>query len=164
MRLAVIAVGRLKDGPERELCERYRERALALGRMMGLSGPEIVEIAESRGRRPEERKREEAEAILAQVASAKTQPGLLIALDERGRGLGSEAFASRIATARDAGTAHASFIIGGADGLSEDIRDRADLTLAFGTLTIPHQIVRALVLEQLYRAMTIIAGHPYHRA
>jgi len=159
MRLAVIAVGRLKDGPERELCERYRERALALGRGMGLSGPEIVEIAESRGRRPEERKRDEAEAILA-----KTQPGLLIALDERGRGLGSEAFASRIATARDAGTAHASFIIGGADGLSEHIRDRADLTLAFGTLTIPHQIVRALVLEQLYRAMTIIAGHPYHRA
>ena len=159
MRLAVIAVGRLKDGPERELCERYRERALALGRGMGLTGPDIVEIAESRGRRPEERKREEAESILA-----KTQPGLLIALDERGRGLGSEAFAGRIATARDSGTAHASFIIGGADGLSEEIRDRADLTLAFGTLTIPHQIVRALVLEQLYRAMTIIAGHPYHRA
>lgn len=159
MRLAVIAVGRLKDGPERELCERYRERALALGRGMGLTGPEIVEIAESRGRRPEERKREEAEAILA-----KTQPGLLIALDERGRGLGSEAFASRIAAARDAGTAHASFIIGGADGLSEDIRARADLRLAFGSLTIPHQIVRALVLEQLYRAMTIMAGHPYHRA
>jgi len=159
MRLAVIAVGRLKDGPERELCERYRERALALGRGMGLTGPEIVEIAESRGRRPEERKREEAQAILA-----KTQPGLLIALDERGRGLGSEAFAGRIATARDAGIADASFVIGGADGLSEEIRDRADLTLAFGTLTIPHQIVRALVLEQLYRAMTIIAGHPYHRA
>ncbi|MGX5733613.1 23S rRNA (pseudouridine(1915)-N(3))-methyltransferase RlmH [Bosea thiooxidans] len=159
MRLAVIAVGRLKDGPERELCERYRERALALGRGMGLTGPDIVEIAESRGRRPEERKREEAEAILA-----KAQPGLLIALDERGRGLGSEAFAGRIAAARDAGTAHASFIIGGADGLGEEIRDRADLTLAFGTLTIPHQIVRALVLEQLYRAMTIIAGHPYHRA
>lgn len=159
MRLAVIAVGRLKDGPERELCERYRERGLALGRGIGLSGPEIVEIAESRGRRPEERKREEAQAILAKV-----QPGLLIALDERGRQLGSEAFATRIAAARDAGTSHASLIIGGADGLSEEIRDKADITLAFGALTIPHQIVRALVLEQLYRAMTIIAGHPYHRA
>ena len=159
MRLAVIAVGRLKDGPERELCERYRERGVALGRGIGLSGPDIVEIAESRGRRPEERKREEAQAILS-----KAQPGLLIALDERGRQLGSEAFASRIATARDAGTGHASLIIGGADGLAEEIRDKADITLAFGALTIPHQIVRALVLEQLYRAMTIIAGHPYHRA
>lgn len=159
MRLAVIAVGRLKDGPERELCERYRERAQALGRGLGLSGPDIVEISESRGRRPEERKREEAEAILG-----KLQPGLLIALDERGRSLDSEAFAGRLAAARDAGTAAATFVIGGADGLAEAIRERAGLTLAFGALTIPHQIVRALVLEQLYRTMTIIAGHPYHRA
>ena len=158
MRLAVIAVGRLKDGPERELCERYRERGVALGRGIGLSGPDIVEIAEGRGRRPEERKREEAQAILT-----KAQPGLIIALDERGRALGSEAFASRLASARDSGTGHASLIIGGADGLSEEIRDKADITLAFGALTIPHQIVRALVLEQLYRAMTIISGHPYHR-
>ena len=158
MRLAVIAVGRLKDGPERELCERYRERGVALGRGIGFSGPDIVEIAEGRGRRPEERKREEAQAILAKV-----QPGLIIALDERGRQLGSDAFATRLATARDSGTGHASLIIGGADGLSEEIRDRADITLAFGALTIPHQIVRALVLEQLYRAMTIISGHPYHR-
>lgn len=159
MRLAVIAVGRLKDGPERELCERYRERAQALARSLGLSGPDIVEISESRGRRPEERKREEAEAILG-----KLQPGLLIALDERGRSLDSEAFAGRLAAARDAGTAAATFVIGGADGLAEAIRERAGLTLAFGALTIPHQIVRALVLEQLYRTMTIIAGHPYHRA
>lgn len=159
MRLAIIAIGRLKDGPERELCERYRERALALGRGLGLSGPEIVELAESRGRRPDERKRDEAQAI-----TAKLTPGLLIALDERGRSLTSETFAARIAAARDAGTAAASLVIGGADGLSDEIRDRADLTIAFGALTIPHQIVRALALEQLYRAMTIIAGHPYHRA
>jgi 23S rRNA (pseudouridine1915-N3)-methyltransferase len=158
MRLAIITVGRLKDGPERDLCERYRERAQALGRGQGFSGPEIIEIPESRGRRPDERKRDEAEAI-----TARLQPGLLIALDERGRSLGSEAFAARIAAARDAGTATASLIIGGADGLSDDLRNRAELTLAFGALTIPHQIVRALVLEQLYRTMTIIAGHPYHR-
>jgi 23S rRNA (pseudouridine1915-N3)-methyltransferase len=155
LRLAIIAIGRLKDGPERELCERYRERALALGRGLGLSGPEIVELAESRGRRPDERKRDEAQAITAKLA-----PGLLIALDERGRSLTSEAFAARIAT----GTAAATLVIGGADGLGDEIRDRADLTIAFGALTIPHQIVRALALEQLYRAMTIIAGHPYHRA
>lgn len=159
MRLAVIAVGRLKDGPERELCERYRERALALGRGLGLSGPDIVEIAESRARRPEDRKREEAEAI-----AAKLQPGLVIALDERGRSLGSEDFAARLGKARDAGAGSASLVIGGADGLDEALRARADIALAFGALTIPHQIVRALALEQLYRAMTIIAGHPYHRA
>lgn len=159
MRLAIIAVGRLKDGPERELCERYRERALGLGRGLGLSGPEIVEIAEGKGRRAEERKREEAVAILA-----KLQPGLLIALDERGRSLGSDAFADKIAAARDAGTAAASLVIGGADGLADEIRQRAEITLAFGALTIPHQLVRVLALEQLYRAMTIITGHPYHRA
>ncbi|RDJ21930.1 23S rRNA (pseudouridine(1915)-N(3))-methyltransferase RlmH [Bosea caraganae] len=159
MRLAIIAVGRLKDGPERELCERYRERALQLGRGLGLSGPEIVEITEGKGRRSDERKREEATAILG-----KLSPGLLIALDERGRSISSEAFAAKIAAARDGGTAAASLVIGGADGLAEEIRDRADITLAFGALTIPHQLVRVLALEQLYRAMTIVAGHPYHRA
>lgn len=159
MRLALIAVGRLKDGPERELCERYRERAAALGRGLGLSGPDIVEIAESRGRRPEERKREEAAAILARLS-----PGLVVALDERGRSQDSDAFAAGIATARDAGTGSLNLVIGGADGLAEEIRAQAARTLAFGGLTIPHQLVRVLVLEQLYRAMTILAGHPYHRA
>ncbi len=158
MRLAIIAVGRLKDGPERELCERYRERSGGLGRGLGLSGPDIIEIAEGRGRRAEERKRDEAAAILAKLG-----PGLLIALDERGRSLGSEAFAARLASARDGGAAGATLVIGGADGLDEEIRSRADLTLAFGALTIPHQLVRVLALEQLYRALTIIAGHPYHR-
>ncbi|HEV7258088.1 MAG TPA: 23S rRNA (pseudouridine(1915)-N(3))-methyltransferase RlmH [Bosea sp. (in: a-proteobacteria)] len=159
MRLALIAVGRLKDGPERELCERYRERAATLGRGLGLAGPEIIEIPESRGRRPDERKRDEAAAITARLS-----PGLVIALDERGKSQNSDAFAARIAAARDAGTASASLVIGGADGLAEEIRAAAGLTLAFGALTIPHQLVRVLVLEQLYRTMTILAGHPYHRA
>jgi 23S rRNA (pseudouridine1915-N3)-methyltransferase len=159
MRLAVIAVGRLKDGPERELCERYRERGVALGRTLGLAGPDMLEIPEGRGKRAEERKREEAEAILAKLPA-----GLVIALDERGKSLDSETFAGRLGAARDAGTPAATLVIGGADGLDEAIRGRAALTLAFGALTIPHQIVRALALEQLYRAMTILAGHPYHRA
>jgi 23S rRNA (pseudouridine1915-N3)-methyltransferase len=159
MRLALIAIGRLKDGPERDLCERYRERGVALGRGLGLTGPDIIEIPESRGRRAEERKREEAAAILA-----KAQPGLLIALDERGGAMTSERFAARLGAARDAGAASATLVIGGADGLDDEIRDRSEMLLAFGALTIPHQIVRALALEQLYRAMTILAGHPYHRA
>jgi 23S rRNA (pseudouridine1915-N3)-methyltransferase len=159
MRLAVIAVGRLKDGPERELCERYRERAATLGRGLGLTGPDIIEIAESRGRRAEERKREEAAAI-----TTKLSPGLVIVLDERGGSLGSDAFAARIGAARDAGTAAVNLVIGGADGLAAELRGAAGLTLAFGALTIPHQLVRVLALEQLYRTMTILAGHPYHRA
>ncbi len=159
MRLAIIAVGRLKDGPERALCERYRERSQALGWTLGLSGPDIVEIGESRARRPEERKQEEAAAILAKAA-----PGLLIVLDERGKSLDSPAFAARIEAARDNGAGAATLVIGGADGLDETVREKAALTLAFGALTIPHQIVRALALEQFYRALTIIAGHPYHRA
>ncbi|MDP3408485.1 23S rRNA (pseudouridine(1915)-N(3))-methyltransferase RlmH [Bosea sp. (in: a-proteobacteria)] len=159
MRLALITVGRLKDGPERELCERYRERAATLGRGLGLTGPEIVEIPESRGRRADERKRDEAAAITAKLA-----PGLVIALDERGRSQGSDAFAARIAAARDSGTASLNLVIGGADGLADEIRNAAAQTLCFGALTIPHQLVRVLVLEQLYRTMTILTGHPYHRA
>lgn len=159
MRLGLIAIGRLKDGPERDLCSRYHERALGLGRGLGLSGPDIVELSESRARRSEERRAEEAKLI-----GERLPAGLVIALDERGRSMGSEAFASRLAGARDGGTPAATLLIGGADGLAEPLRARADIVLSFGALTMPHQIVRALALEQLYRAMTIMAGHPYHRA
>ena len=159
MRLSIIAIGRLMDGPERDLCARYQERATGLSRSLGFTGPDIVELAESRGRRSEERRNEEARLIAERLPQ-----GLVIALDERGKNLGSEAFAGKIAAARDAGTPAATLLIGGADGLAEELRARAGLVLCFGALTIPHQIVRALALEQLYRAMTIMAGHPYHRA
>jgi 23S rRNA (pseudouridine1915-N3)-methyltransferase len=158
MRLSLLAVGRLKDGPERTLCERYAGRVQDSGRSLGLSGPDLVEIAESRARRPEDRKTEEAAAI-----RAKRQPGLLIVLDERGKSLSSEAFAAFLARSRDAGTGGFSLVIGGADGLDATLRDGADMALSFGALTIPHQLVRVLVLEQLYRALTILGGHPYHR-
>jgi 23S rRNA (pseudouridine1915-N3)-methyltransferase len=158
MRLTVIAVGRLKDGPERDLCARYQERAQGLARGLGLSGPDVVELAEGRGRRPDERRREEAKLIGERLPPS----GLIIALDERGRSLDSDAFAGRLAAARDAGSPAATLLIGG--GLDARLREQAALVLSFGALTIPHQIVRALVLEQLYRAMTIMAGHPYHRA
>lgn len=159
MRLALIAVGRLKDGPERDLCARYQERATGLSRGLGFSGPDIVEIPESRARRSEERRSDEARLI-----AERLPPGLVIALDERGGSISSEAFADKLGAARDAGTPAATLLIGGADGLAEELRARAGLVLCFGALTIPHQIVRALALEQLYRAMTIMAGHPYHRA
>ena len=124
-----------------------------------MTGPDVIELAESRERRPEDRKREEGEALIARLG-----PGLVIGLDERGQALASETFAARLATARDSGLANASFIIGGADGLSAACRAKCDLVLSFGAMTLPHQLVRVLVMEQIYRAMTIMGGHPYHRS
>jgi 23S rRNA (pseudouridine1915-N3)-methyltransferase len=159
VKLAVISVGRLKSGPERELAERYRERTEALGRSSGFSPVEIVELPESRARRDADRRAEEAHAILARAGA-----GVLVAFDERGRSLTSEAFAKRLQEWRDNGTASANFAVGGADGLDHAVRAKAALVLSFGALTLPHQLVRVLVLEQLYRGLTILAGHPYHRA
>jgi 23S rRNA (pseudouridine1915-N3)-methyltransferase len=158
MRWTVLAVGRLKAGPERDLVERYRERLDAAGRTGGLTGLDLVEIPESRARRDADRRAEEAAALLARAPS-----GALVAFDERGRSPASEAFAATLGAWRDAGRGATAFLIGGPDGLDESVRRRADLVVSFGALTLPHQIVRALVLEQLYRAVTILTGHPYHR-
>ena len=94
---------------------------------------------------------------------ARAGPALMVAFDERGRSLTSDALARTIGGWRDEGRSGASFLIGGADGLDPALRERAELTLSFGALTLPHQLVRALVVEQLYRCLTILAGHPYHR-
>ncbi len=159
MHLTVFAIGRLKDGPERALCERYAGRIADSGRVLGLSGPDVVELAESRARRADDRKLEEAGLIRARL-----QPGLTIMLDERGKNFSSDAFAAQLQRARDSAARHASFVIGGADGLDPSLRSEGTLVLSFGALTIPHQLVRILVLEQIYRALTIMAGHPYHRS
>lgn len=159
MRLVVIAVGRMKDGPERALTARYLERAIMTGKPLGLSGPAIVELAESRERSAGARKREEAKAILAQTP----EKSILIALDERGTSLSSETFAARISQWRDENRPALILVIGGADGLDGTIRARADLVLSFSPMTWPHQIVRIMAAEQLYRATTILSGHPYHR-
>jgi 23S rRNA (pseudouridine1915-N3)-methyltransferase len=123
-----------------------------------LSRLDITEIPESRGRRAPDRMREEATAVLA-----RTGQGVLLVFDERGRSLSSEELALRIRGWREAGRPRLSCIVGGPDGLDRSVRDRADLVLSFGALTIPHALVRILVAEQLYRAVTILAGHPYHR-
>lgn len=161
MRLLVTAVGRLKPGPERDLAARYRDRAVQLGRGLGLAGCDIVEIPESRARRPVDRSVEEGEAILSHAPAGAS---ILLVYDERGRSdWTSERIAGRVASWRDAATAILVVAIGGADGLSAEVRRRADLTLAFGAATLPHGLVRVLALEQVYRTLTILAGHPYHR-
>lgn len=159
MRLLLIAVGRLKQGPERELAERYRERFDDIGRKLGFRSIEIHEIAESRARDAATRMAEEAAAIAAHFPE---KHGLIV-LDERGKSIDSAAFARHLGGLRDAGT-DIIFVIGGADGLSPELRGKARLVIAFGAATWPHQMVRVMLLEQIYRAATILAGHPYHRA
>jgi 23S rRNA (pseudouridine1915-N3)-methyltransferase len=160
MRLVVISIGRLKQGPERELTERYRERFEDIGRKLGFRGLEIQEIPESRARDAATRMAEEAAAICAAIP-AKSQ---LVALDERGKNIDSTAFAGHLGRWRDEQIAHTIFTIGGADGLSPNLRRKAKLAMAFGSATWPHQMVRIMLLEQIYRAATILSGHPYHRA
>jgi 23S rRNA (pseudouridine1915-N3)-methyltransferase len=159
MRLCILAVGRLKSGPERELVERYAKRIEGMGRSLGIAGPDLVEIPESRARRDDDRRAEEAAAILERAGSSA-----LVVFDERGKSATSEAFADRVRIWRDEGRAGVTCVIGGPDGLDPSVPQRADWVVSFGGLTMPHQIVRALVAEQFYRVLTILAGHPYHRA
>ncbi len=160
MRLVVIAIGRLKQGPERELAERYRERFDDIGRKLGFRGVTIHEIPESRAQDAATRIAEEASAISAAIPAKS----VLVTLDERGENLDSAAFARHLGRWRDEAVANTIFVIGGADGLSPELQRKAKLQLAFGSATWPHQMVRIMLLEQVYRAATILAGHPYHRA
>ena len=160
MRIDVIAVGRLKQGPERELAERYHARFEDTGRRLGFKGLTVREIAESRARDAPSRLAEESAAIQSTIPTGC----LVMALDERGDSIASEKFAQSIGQYRDSGQADLAFLIGGADGLSPDLRRIAKSTIAFGGATWPHQLVRVMLLEQLYRAVTLLAGHPYHRA
>ena len=160
MRVVVICVGRLKQGPERELAERYRERFDDIGRKLGFRGLELHEISESRARDAATRMVEEAAAISALLP----EKYVLVALDERGDSVDSARFARHLGRWRDQSVANTIFVIGGADGLSPELQRKAKLRIAFGSATWPHQMVRVMLLEQLYRAATILAGHPYHRA
>jgi 23S rRNA (pseudouridine1915-N3)-methyltransferase len=160
MRIVIAAVGRLKAGPERELADAYRKRAEATGRSLGLRDIEVVEIRESRAQDAERRRTEESIAI----ASIIPERAILVVLDERGENLDSAALAALLQRWRAEDRPAVYFVIGGADGLAQTLRERAKLKLAFGAATWPHQLVRVMMLEQLYRAATILAGHPYHRA
>lgn len=158
MRILIAAVGRMKQGPERELVSRYLDRARAAGKPLALTHFDVVEHAESRAAMPEQRKEDEAKSILAALPDS-----VVVALDEHGQTMPSAALAARIARWRDDGRSSLGFVIGGADGLAPSLRQRAELTLSFSPLTWPHQLVRIMLAEQLYRATTILSGHPYHR-
>jgi 23S rRNA (pseudouridine1915-N3)-methyltransferase len=158
VRLTVAAIGRLKAGPERDLAARYVDRVSKAGKSLGLTLA-VREFAESRAATADLRKDQEAALILGALPAR----AVLVALDEKGKSLDSLAFAGLIGSQRDKGTADVGFAIGGADGLGPAVFDRASARVAFGALTWPHQLVRVLLAEQLYRAVTILSGHPYHR-
>jgi 23S rRNA (pseudouridine1915-N3)-methyltransferase len=155
LKLTILAVGRLRGGPEAALISDYLARVSAAGRPLALGPASVVEVEDKRGRGADA----EAELLLAAAGQ-----GPLIALDERGRTLDSPGFADRIARFRDDGAREAFFAIGGADGHGQAVRDRADLLLSFGPMVWPHMLVRVMLAEQLWRAVSILGGGPYHRA
>ena len=160
MRVMIAAVGRMKAGPERDLAERYAKRAAQAGRSIGLSGFDVVEIRESRADNPARRMLEESIAI----ANVLPERAVTVLLDERGESISSASFAGLFKTWQENGRPAVGFVIGGADGLAPALREKSTLAIGFGAATWPHQLVRVMLLEQLYRAVTILSGHPYHRA
>ena len=158
MRIAIAAIGRMNNGPERELVARYLDRATGSGKPLALTGFDVTEINESRAGSAATRKVEEARALRAALPD-----GVLVTLDERGKSLSSDAFANQLARWRDDGRPAVGFVIGGADGIDPDLVRTADLSISFSPMVWPHQLVRIMLAEQLYRATTILSGHPYHR-
>jgi len=159
MRLLIAAVGRLKQGPEQDLFAHYIARAEAAGRKLGLGPLTSIEISESRKETAPLRLAAEADSLLAKCASAQ----IVICLDPKGNESSSEKFAQTLGKYRDGGAQGLAFLIGGADGLGEEALAKATLLLSLGPMVLPHGLARIVLAEQIYRAATILAGHPYHR-
>ena len=159
MRLTIAAVGRLKDGAERELFDRYTARISAMGGRLGIGTLGVSEVGESRVAAPEARRSAEARALLAKVPEGAR----IVVLDPAGQAPTSIGFKRLLERERDAGTRHLAFLIGGPDGHGAEVEAGAALILSLGPLTLPHGLVRVVLAEQIYRALTMMAGHPYHR-
>ncbi len=155
MRLSICAVGRLRPGPERTLCDDYLTRAGKTGRGIGLGPAAVTEVEDRKGGG----KAAEAALLLAAAPDGAAS----VALDERGQTLTSPEFATLLARWRDDGRRDCAFFIGGADGLSPDLVAGATLVLSLGPMVWPHMLARVMLAEQLYRAVSILAGTPYHR-
>ena len=155
MKILVAAVGRIRDCPEAELAADYLKRAAAAGRGLGFKSVDLIEVEA----KPSGDQRAEAGALFR----ATPDNARKILLDERGADWSSRQLAEKLARWRDDGQAHACFWIGGADGVSQSVKGQADEKLAFGRQTWPHRLVRVMISEQIYRAVTILSGNPYHR-
>lgn len=160
MRVLIAAVGKLKDAEERAIADRYATRFDGAGKVLGLGPLSFRELAESRAASADERKREEALRLVKEAGKS----GFIVALDSSGSGLSSDAFARLLATKRDEAVKACAFLIGGPDGHGEAALRAAHMRLSLGPMTLPHGLARVVLIEQLYRAVTILSGHPYHRA
>jgi len=159
VKLHILAIGRLKAGPELELFDDYAKRAKGLGRSCGITGLEMRDFGESK--LPDAQGRMAAEAAL--LAGACPNPSFSVVLDERGKSLTSEDFAVLLQRHLDQTTPSVAFLIGGPDGHGAELRKKAGLLLSFGPMTWPHRLARVMLAEQIYRAVTILVKHPYHR-
>lgn len=160
MRLTVLAVGHSRGTQEGTLTDDFIDRALKLGRNMGVPQIAVEEVSVSRARETPARMKEEGERLAGRIP----QGAHVVLLDAKGKGMTSEDFAEMLGALRDAGTKDLALVIGGPDGLAALPGIKAGRSLAFGPQTWPHLLVRAMLAEQIYRALTILAGHPYHRA
>ncbi len=156
MRVHIVAVGRLRKGPELALVEDYLVRFGKTGRARGLGPAKVIEVEDRKGG---------GMAAEAQLLERAIPKGALVCImDERGREMSSPEFARQLGAWRDNGRQDVAFVIGGADGLDPAFRAKADFALSFGKMVWPHMLVRVMLSEQLYRAASIAAGNPYHRA
>jgi 23S rRNA (pseudouridine1915-N3)-methyltransferase len=155
LRLLIAAVGKLRDAPEAVLVADYITRAANTGRQLGFKSVDLVEV----DAKPPGDPRAEASALYR----ATPDEARKILLDERGAEWTSRQLAEKLARWRDDGLPCTTFWIGGADGVSQSVKDNADEKLAFGRQTWPHRLVRVMIAEQIYRALTILCGNPYHR-
>ncbi|WP_170474293.1 23S rRNA (pseudouridine(1915)-N(3))-methyltransferase RlmH [Ruegeria arenilitoris] len=155
MRISIIAVGRLRAGPEKALLDDYLTRFERTGRALGLGPVRVVEV--------EDKKNAGVGAEAALLRKALPRDAVLCTLDERGKTISSPEFAKKLGAWRDAGRQDLALIIGGADGIDSNLRDEADFSISFGSMVWPHMLVRVMLSEQLYRAANILSGGPYHR-
>jgi 23S rRNA (pseudouridine1915-N3)-methyltransferase len=160
MRIAISAIGKLKDAEERAIVARFAKRFNGAGKSLGLGPIDIRELPESRAADAGERKRDEAARLIKDIGAGDT----VVVLEPTGETLTSEDFSAFIRTVRDGGDKSCVFLIGGPDGHGAAALASASLKLSLGALTLPHGLARVVLVEQLYRAATILSGHPYHRA
>jgi 23S rRNA (pseudouridine1915-N3)-methyltransferase len=160
MRLLILAIGHARGTPEAALTDDFLARAKAMGRQLGFSAVTAEELPVSKLRETKARIADEGERLARRIPDGAH----VIFMDAKGKGMTSEAFAEMLGTLRDAGARDLVFLIGGPDGLDPGPAVKAGRSLAFGQQTWPHMMVRAMLAEQIYRAIAILANHPYHRA